>query len=92
MQNPFLNEKREARKDMKTVTDYNRKRQLEIFNGQCFNNASAIFAVFAQNNHELHHNNIAEVVFDLAKALYIEGMKRNYIEVKLVNSTNLEVN
>ena len=79
MENPFLNE---PKKDIKTVFSYNRTRQLEIFNGQCFNNASLIVSSWVTSHHELHHKKIAEIIFDLANILYNEGLKRNYLEAK----------
>ena len=61
----------ELQKDMKTVADYNKKKQLEMFRFSCFNNASALLASSV----------IIDVieVFDLAEKLYAEGIKRDYL-------------
>jgi len=58
-------------KDVKTVSDYNKREQRKYFRGQCFNNASLLLAsgTFTIGD-----------VYDLAQRLYDEGMKRNWIE------------
>lgn len=61
-------------KDMQTVADYNRKRQLDIFRGQCFNNACVLYFTLSVDKDK----NIIEV-FDLAEQLYEEGLKRNWL-------------
>ena len=68
---------------MSSVEDYNNKRKLDIFKGQCFNNASVVVASWVTSAHELHHAKIAETIFDLANVLYAEGIKRNYPNVVL---------
>lgn len=64
----------EPKKDMQKVIDYERRIQLRIFRGQCFNNACILVS------------NLAEIkpsqVFDLAEILYENGLKRNWLDIK----------
>ena len=59
-------------KDMKTVADYNKKKQLEMFRFSCFNNASALL---------VSSSDVLDItqIFDLAEKLYAEGVKRDYL-------------
>lgn len=63
---------------MTMVDDYNDKRKRDMFKGLCFKSASAVVASWVTSHHELHHQKIAENIFDLANVLYAEGIKRNY--------------
>ena len=68
------------KKDMKTVMDYERRTQLRIFRGQCFNNACVLLAPISV---QLPRNQSAtDSVFDLAQLLYDEGLKRNWLKIK----------
>lgn len=62
------------KKDMDKVLDYERRKQLAIFKGQCFNNACTIYSSMTYNI----HFHIKEV-YDLAQQLYDEGLKRKWI-------------
>lgn len=56
------------KKDMAKVLDYERRKQLAIFRGQCFNNA-----FFMKGNLSIKE------VYDLAQELYDEGIKRGWV-------------
>ena len=56
-------------KDNKTVADYNIKRRLEIFKGQCFNNACLIIATFHGKDVTLFDDAITQEVYVLSDKL-----------------------
>lgn len=60
-------------KDMKTVADYNRQRQMKIFKRQCFN-GSVIF-------HSSMPNATTDDIFDFAELLYVQGLKREWLKI-----------
>jgi len=78
MENPFIVEK-EQKKDMKTVADYNKKRELKIFRGQCFNNACVLMASVLPEGKFLLDDVVFTTIFKAAEQLYDEGLKRNYL-------------
>lgn len=68
------------KKDMKTVRDYENKRKIEIFRGQCFNasvSLAAMFRVSPKNTRDISE------IYDLAEALFEEGMGRNYLRLEV---------
>jgi len=78
-------------KDMKSVSDYNAKEQRKYFRGQCFNLAATLIAgSFAGGDVKIVS---VGVVYDYAKALYDEGIKRdwvNYGEIPIEQKGTLE--
>ena len=68
-------------KDMKAVSDYEKKRMLAIFRGQCYNNATVIIADMHLRSDVINFKSIADRVYDLAEELYNEGMKRDYLRL-----------
>ena len=80
MSNPFLN--KEPKKDMNTVADYNKKRQLEMFRFSCFNNASQIVSGWINKDTALSHKNISIIVFELAEALYNKAIEQDYLKLE----------
>lgn len=77
-------------KDLQIVTDYNNQRKLDIFKGQCFNNACSLYAGRGYNLIEIGK------IFELADDLYKEGIKRNYpnltLKQELVKNNGGDVN
>lgn len=66
------------KKGMKAVADYERKRQLQIFKGQCFNNACVLYSpIYTLQNIDEDLKNI----FKLAQELYDEGIKRDWLKI-----------
>ena len=68
--------KQEPKKDMKTVYDYNRRQEIKIFRGQCFNNSALIFSIVPDPS--------VKSIFDFAEQLYNEGMKRDFLRLEEV--------
>ena len=74
MENIFLNK---PVKDMKTVADYNKKRQLEMFRFSCFNSACVIVADWVNDK-----DDIVNYVYWLAEKLYKYGVDSDYFKFK----------
>lgn len=70
-------------KDLKKVVDYNRQRQLDIFKGQCFNNASLFFPYFyekcAKGEDIADMKAMADFVFEFADILYKKGLQKEWV-------------
>lgn len=72
MENPF---KIEPKKNMATVADYNKKRQLEMFRFSCFNASAAIHS-------GMRGVNVVDVLV-FAEALYNEALERDYLKLEV---------
>ena len=70
--------KQEPKKDMKTVHDYNKRQDVKIFRGQCFNNACVLLTSFNREG------TFISDIFDFAEQLYDEGIKRNWLKFEEV--------
>lgn len=69
-------------KNNKTVADYNKKRKCEMLKFNCLNNASQVIASFHSKDTVLQHHKIADEILNLAKFLFAEVDKQDYLELK----------
>ena len=74
----------------KTVSDYERKIQLKIYRGQCYNNSCVLLAGYLNGGHKSLVS--VKEIFDFAEQLYDEGMKRDWINYDIDNTTAKERN
>ena len=64
-------------KDMATVNEFERKRQMNILRSECYNNASILL-----QNRDLSRDILPDEVFKLARRLFDEAIKQRFLDWK----------